>query len=405
MALSDATVRSAKPTDKAFTIYDERGLFLQVSPSGAKLWRLKYSFGGLRKLLALGRYPETGLKDARTKRDEARELLAKGIDPSVDKKRKKVAADIANATTFKAVADEYMDKIEREGIAQATRKKTRWLASQLEKDIGSLPIADIEPYEVLAALKKIELRGNHETAKRVRSFASRVFTYAVITSRARLDPAASLGGALITPKVKNHAAIVDAKGVGGLLKAIEGYEGYRTTKLALKVIAHLFVRPGELRHAEWPEFDFEAKVWRIPAAKTKMRSEHVVPLSSQVLDMLIDVNGLTGGGRYVFPSVRSGNIPMSENTLNAALRGMGYGQDQMTSHGFRSTASTLLNESGKWSSDAIERALAHKDSNKIRGTYHRGTHWDERVKMAQWWSDYLEMLRDGGKVIALRRGA
>lgn len=405
MTLSDAEIRSTKPNDKAYALYDTRGLFLQISPSGAKLWRLKYSFGGLRKLLALGRYPEIGLKDARAKRDEAHELLAKGVDPSVDKKRKKIAADISNATTFKVVADEYMDKVERDGIAEATRKKTRWLASQLEKDIGGLPIANIEPYEVLAALKKIERRGNHETAKRVRAFASRVFTYAVITSRARTDPAACLGGALVTPKVKNHAAIIDAKGPGSLLKAIEGYEGYLTTKLALKVIAHVFVRPGELRYAEWPEFDFETEVWRIPAAKTKMRKEHVVPLSSQVLAMLKEVHAITGEGRYVFPSVRSGNVPMSENTLNAALRGMGYGQDQMTSHGFRSTASTLLNESCKWSSDAIERALAHKDSNKIRGTYHRGTHWDERVKMAQWWSDYLDMLRDGGKVIALRRGA
>lgn len=354
--------------------------------------------------MSLGSYPTVGLKAARKKREEAKELLDKGIDPRADKKRKAVAAAIASGNTFKSVADEFIDKAEREGRAKATIVKTKWLAAQLESDLGSCPVADIQPVEVLAVLKRIERKGNHESAKRVCEFASRVFKYAIITGRATTNPAAYLGAALVSPKVKHHAAIIEPKLVGELLRAIENLEGFTTTKLALKITPHFFVRPGELRHAEWKEFDFDAKIWRIPAAKMKMRGEHVVPLSNQAIAILAEVREITGRSKYVFPSIRSNHVPMSENTINVVLRRLGYTSDEMTAHGFRSTASTLLNESGLWSSDAIEHALAHKDTNKVRAAYHRGKHWEERVRMAQWWSDYLDKLRVGGQVLPLRAG-
>jgi integrase len=237
--------------------------------------------------------------------------------------------------------------------------------------------------------------GNHETAKRVRAFAARVFRYAVITGRCRFNPAADLGEALVAPKVKHHAALIEPEDVGRLLRAIDAYHGYGHSPLALKMLPHVFVRPGELRHAEWEEFDLEKAVWRIPAAKMKMRNDHTMPLSTQVLAILFEAELCRGRSKFVFPAVSSWQRPMAENTLNVALRRMGFSSDEMTSHGFRSTASSLLNESGLWSPDAIERALAHQSGDTVRAIYHRGKHWDERVRMAQWWSDYLDELRGG----------
>lgn len=399
MALTDSAIRSSKGKSAAYKLYDGGGLFLIVTPASGKLWRLKYRYLGKEQQLSLGAYPGLGLKEARKRRDTAKDLVDQGIDPRAEKQRKAVAAAIAQGNTFKTVADEFVDKMELEGRASATVVKTRWLARQLEADLGKRPVSDIEPIEILSVLKRIERRGNHETAKRVCEFASRVFKYAIITSRAKSNPAAFLGGALVTPKVKHHAAIIEPKAVGHLLRAIELIEGFGTTKLALKIAPHLFVRPGELRHAEWSEFDFVAKVWRIPAAKMKSRQEHVVPLSRQVIAILAEVREISGRAKYVFPSVRSNHVPMSENTMNVVLRRIGYNSDEMTAHGFRSTASTLLNESGKWSPDAIEHALAHQETNKVRAAYHRGKHWDERVKMAQWWSNNLDRLKGGGEII------
>ena len=264
---------------------------------------------------------------------------------------------VSATNTFQGVAEELIAKRENEGRADATVSKARWFLSLLES-LGTRPVAEIEPFELLNVLKKIENTGYHETACRVRSFAGQVFRYAIATARARSNPAADLKGALVSPKVKHRAAILDPKNVGALLRAIDDFEGQPATKLALQFAPHVFVRPGELRRAEWIEFNLEEAVWRIPGAKMKMRTEHVVPLSRQALAILKDAKILTGSGRYLFPSVRTLRRPMSENTLNAALRRMGYGKDEMTTHGFRSTASTLLNESGKWSPDAIERALA-----------------------------------------------
>lgn len=403
MALSDAAVRSAKAKENQYKLYDEGGLFLIVKPSGGKLWRLKYRHLGKEQQLSIGVFPAVSLRDARKRRDEARAQIAKGLNPSFEKKRAAAAAMVGAANTFKAVADEYIERREREGLKDVTTTKAKWLLGLLEPGIGSRPIADIEAFELLAVLKKVEQSGRHETAKRLLAFSGRVFRYAVATTRARRNVAADLQGALMSPRVKHHSAIIDPKDVGALLRAIDGFEGQPTTRWALQLAPHVFVRPGELRQAEWSEIDLEAAVWRIPALRMKMNREHVVPLSKQAVAILKAAGEFTGGGKYVFPSIRTPQRPMSENTLNAALRRMGYTSGEMTSHGFRSTASTLLNESGKWSVDAIERALAHGDSDTVRAAYHRGAHWQERVLMAQWWSDYLDRLREGGKVIPLDR--
>jgi integrase len=395
MALSDTAIRNAKPQEKQYKLHDEGGLFIIVRPSGGKLWRLKYRYQGKEQQLTVGTYPTIGLKEARARRDDAKKLLAAGANPGVEKKRQTAAAAIAAENTFKAVAEEFIDKRERDGLADATLVKARWFLSLLEPALGRRPISDIEPAEVLTVLKEIEKKGNNETAKRTREFAARVFRYAIVTSRAKQNPAAELSMALVAPKTEHHAAIINAQEVGALLRAIEGYEGNITTRLALKLLPHVFVRPGELRHAEWAEFDFDEAVWRVPEGKMKMRVEHVVPLSRQAVAILKEASDVRGHSKYVFPAVRTWLRPMSENTLNAALRRMGYTSDEVTAHGFRTTASTLLNESRKWSPDAIERALAHKDKNAVRGIYNRGAYWDERVEMAQWWSDYLDKLRDG----------
>ena len=338
------------------------------------------------------------LKVARERRDEARTILASGTDPATLKAELKNEAKEAAANTFAPIGEEYVANIEREGRAAVTIKKTRWLLSLLNRNLGKRPISEITPAELLEALQEVEKQGHLETARRMRSLSGRIFRYAVATSRATADPSALLRGALTAPTVTHHSAILEPEAVGELLRAIDGYSGQPLTHLALQLTPHVFVRPGELRRAEWKEFDLDKAIWTIPAEKMKMRNPHVVPLSKQSLALLGSAKVISAGQRYVFSSLYPGNRPMSENTINAALRRLGYGGNEMTAHGFRAMASTLLNESGKWSPDAIERALAHKDSNAIRGTYNRGAHWQERVEMAQWWSDYLDMLRRGAGI-------
>lgn len=401
MALTDTAIKAAKHGPKPIKLFDERGLFLLLQPSGGKLWRLKYRILGKEKKLSLGVYPDVTLKEARKRRDEARTLLANGSDPASVKLEQTRSARRNAANTFKAIADEFIDKSANEGRAAVTIKKTRWLLSLLEGDLGGRPITEITPADLLETLQKVETKGHLETARRMRSFAGRVFRYAVATSRATADPSNLLRGALVAPKVTHHSAILEPKAVGELLRAIDGYQGQPLTCLALKLTPHVFVRPGELRRAEWQEFDLEKAIWTIPAEKMKMRDPHVVPLSLQALELLESAKVISEGQQYVFSSLYPGNRPMSENTINASLRRLGYSGKEMTAHGFRSMASTLLNESGKWSADAIERALAHKDGNATRGAYHRGQHWDERVQMAQWWSDYLDILRTGAEIIPM----
>ena len=408
MPLTDSAIRALKPREKDYKVADEKGLYLQVTPSGGRLWRFKFrASGGTERKLALGVYPDMSLRDARDLRDDARKLLAKGIDPAEQKKRERHAAKVSGANSFAAVARAYIDKCRLEGRADATITKQEWLLKLVDRAIGHRPVAEIEPFEMLEAVRKYETTKRTEAAHRALQFSSQVFRFAIANQLATSDPTRDLRGALVSHKSKHLAAILEPKKAGELLRAIDGYEGHPITKIALQLSALLFVRPGELRHAEWSEIDTQAAVWRIPSGKMKMRSEHAVPLSTQSLALLEQVRGLTGDGHFVFPSIRTPARPMSENTVNGALRRLGYTGDEMTAHGFRAMASTLLNESGKWSPDAIERALAHKDRDAVRAAYHRGSHWAERVAMAQWWGDHLETLRVGATIMPidlLRRG-
>jgi len=405
VALTDIAIRNAKPSEKPIKLADGSGMFLLVTPAGGKLWRLKYRIDGREKLLAIGSYPELSLSDARKRREEARALIAQGKDPCREKQRDKVRSRIQAADTFTVIANEYCAKRKRDGEkgwSPATATRSEYLLSLLDPGIGKLAIAEIEPADVLVAVRKIEAKGNLESARRTLQLASMVFRYAVATARLRSDPTRDLRGALTAPKVTHYGAITEAKRVGQLLRAIDGYEGSGITKLALQIAPHVFVRPGELRHAEWSEIDLDGALWVIPAGKMKMRKAHHVPLSRQAVEFFSKVHSVTGPSGYVFPSVRTRTRPMSENTINAGLRRLGYATDEMTAHGFRAMASTLLNESGEWHPDAIERALAHGDGDKVRAAYHRGAHWKERVAMAQWWSDYLDAQRDGADVIPIR---
>lgn len=368
-------------------------MYIEVHPSGSKLWRVKYTHLGKDKRLALGRYPEVGLAEARRKRDEARAKLREGVDPLAERKREKLVALYNAANTFSDVAKQYIDMMVAEGRADTTTTKANWLLEQLAP-ISASAISELKPVDVLAALKRIEAKGKHETARRCRSFASRVFRFAVATGRAETDPTSVLRGALITPKVEHHSAILDPESVGELLRSIDAYSGHLITRLAMQISPHVMARPGELRQALWPEFDLENGVWKIPPERMKMRRPHAVPLSRQVLAYLAELHALTGPEGFVFPAFHTSRRPLSENTVNQAFRRMGYAVGEVTAHGLRTTASTLLNESGKWSPDAIERSLAHADKDAVRGTYNRGFYWEERVAMHQWWSDYLDQLRD-----------
>jgi integrase len=405
-ARREIVFRNVKPREKPFKLSDGGGLYLLVQPNANKLWRLAYRFDGKQKLLALGTYPAVSLADVRTKRDEAKRLLAAGIDPSVQRKSDRRTAKLSRQNTFAAIADELMEKFEKEGDARATLKKKRWLLEFAVAEFGSRPIAEIKAPEILDALRKIENRGRFETAARVRSTAGAVFRYAIATGRAERDPTGDLRGALITPTVKHRATIVKPSAVGALLRAIDGFDGQPTTLAALQLAALLFVRPGELRKAEWTEFNFRETEWRIPAKKMKMGREHRIPLARQSLEILNNLKELTGGSRYLFPSIRSWHRPMSENTLNAALRRLGYDKEEMTAHGFRAMASTLLNETGKFNPDAIERQLAHQEENKVRAAYTHGAEfWLERVRLMKFWADYLDELRLLGNVTPIGRAS
>lgn len=396
MPLTETAIRALKPREKSYKATDEKGLYLLVTPAGGRLWKLKFRVpGGIEKKLSLGSYPELSLRDARDRRDSARKQLANGVDPAEQKRRDKRAARLGAANTFKAVAEAFIAKNERDGLAPATIVKRRWFANLLQKAIGNRPIAEIQPIDVLEAVRPFEAAKNDEKAHRTLQFVGSVFRYAVANQMVSSDPTRDLRGALAKRQPKHLAAILDPKRVGELLRAMDGYEGQGLpiTRIALQLSPYVFVRPGELHRAEWAEIDLSAAVWRIPAARMKGRLEHVVPLSRQAIALFQAAHALTGEGRFVFPSIRTPAKPMSENTVNAALRRLGFTGTEMTAHGFRAMASTLLNESGKWSPDAIERALAHKDKDAVRAAYHRGAHWDERVEMAQWWANYLDNLR------------
>jgi len=400
---NDSYFRHLKAGEKDYKRSDSGGLFMLVTKTGSKLWRYAYSFDAKQKLLAIGQYPLISLADARIKRDGAKKLLAEGIDPSVERKAERRQARMARSNTFEAVAKELMEKFEAEGDAPATLKKKQWLLDFANKEFGRRPIAEIKAPEILDALRKIEKRGRHETATRVRSTVGAVFRFAIATGRAERDPTGDLRGALITPTVTHRATIVEPRAVGALLRAIDGFEGHASTRYALRLAPLVFVRPGELRKAEWAEFNLEDAEWRIAAAKMKMRRPHRVPLAPQALTILRELQGITGGSKNLFPSVRSWHRPISDNTLNAALRRLGYDKTELTVHGLRSTALVLLNESGKWNADAIERQLAHQEANEVRGAYtHAAEFWQERVRMMRWWADELDRMRELGRVVRIR---
>ena len=400
MPLNDTAIRNAKSGKKPVKLSDGGGLYLLIQPHGTKLWRQAYRINGKQKTLAFGIYPTVSLADARAKRDAAKKLLEDGGDPSVRRKIDKQA----RGNSFRLVAEELVEKMRREGRAPATLTKTQWLLEFAYEVIGDRPVAKITAPELLAVLQKIEARGTYETARRLRSTCGMVFRYAIATGRAERDPSVDLRGALTTPQVKHRATIIEPTAIGALLRAIEGFDGQPTTLAALRLAPLVFVRPGELRHAEWKEFDFDKAEWVIPAEKMKMPRQHRVPLARQTLAILKDLKTITGELRWLFPSVSSVMRPISENTVNAALRRMGYAKDEMCGHGFRAMAATRLNEMGRWNPDAIERQLAHEEQNATRRAYtHGAEYWYERVEMMQAWADYLDELREAGTVIPLRR--
>lgn len=397
MPLTDTAIRSTKPDVKPKRLFDSGGLYLEVSPAGSKLWRLKYRIAKREKRLAFGIYPEVSLKDARVKRDEARKLLAAGIDPSAQRK----AAEHQSASGLEIVAREWFTKFSPSWSPDHAERVIRRLERDVFPWMGARPIGEITAPELLTALRRVENRGVVETAHRVMQNCSQVFRYAVATGRAERDPTADLRGALPPVKGNHFASITDPKAIGELLRAIGGYKGSFITQCALRLAPLVFVRPGELRRAEWTEFDLDAAEWRIPASKMKMRVIHVVPLSGQAVSILRELRPLTGSGKYVFPGARTKDRPMSENTVLAALRRMGYGTNDMTGHGFRSMASTILNEQG-WNRDAIERQLAHAERDNVRAAYNYAEHLPERRKMMQQWANYLDKLKVGAEVIPLR---
>ena len=393
--LNDTRIRNAKPAKRDYKLTDFDGLYLLVRKNGSRLWRFAYRFGGKQKQIALGAYPTVTLAEARERRDAARKLMASGKDPSVERRLEKIAK-AAGGNSFREVAEEFLDKQRREGRSEATLDKNAWLLKPAFAAFGDRPIGEVTAPELLHALRKFELRGRYESAGRLRTVAGMIFRYAIATGRATRDISVDLRGALTTPKENHRAAITDPKELGALLRAIEGYSGQPTTRLALQLSALLFVRPGELRLARWREIDFAEAVWMVPAETMKMKRPHRVPLARQAIVIFRELHAMTGQGEYVFPAVDSVRRCMSNNTMNAALRRLGYSKEEVSVSGFRATASTLLNQMSRWNPDAIERQLAHMEENDVRWAYmHAAEFWNERVEMMQVWADYLDQLRHG----------
>ena len=390
MPLTNTAIRSAKPRVKRYRLFDSQGLYIEVAPSGGKWWRLKYRILGKEKRLSLGVYPEVSLKDAREKRDQARRSLSEGADPIEARKLQ----SIADGTSFEAVAREWFIKFAPGWSAGHANRILRRLENDVFPWLGSRSIDQIDPPELLKVARRIESRGALETAHRAIRNCGQVFRYAVATGRAERDPTTDLNGALPPARSRHYPTITDPEAISDLLRAIGGYQGSPITQAALRLAPLVFVRPGELRHAEWPDINLKSAEWRIPPEKMKNRRIHLVPLSRQAIAILKELQLLTGHGQYLFPGRRSPRRPMSENTINAALRNLGYDKNQMTGHGFRSMASTLLNEQGCWHPDAIERQLAHVEGNSVRAAYNYAEHLEERRRMMQWWADYLDHLKN-----------
>jgi len=401
LPLTDTKIRNAKPSSKIYKLFDGNGLYLAISPAGGKLWRFKYRFEGKEKLLSMGAYPEITLAEARQKRDEARREIAKGIDPGSVKKAKKKTT-LQDTETFEFIAREWHARF----LSQWTTGHAKTIITRLERDVfpwlGSTPIASIKAPDLLSALRRVESRGAIETAHRIKTVCGQVFRYAVATGRAERDPAADLKGALQPVQKKHLAAITDPKEVAGLLRSIDDYNGHLVTKYALKLAPLLFVRPGELRQMEWGEIDFETAEWNLPASKMKMKQPHLVPLCKQAISILKDLHPLTCSSKYVFPSPRTNSRPMSNNAILSALRRMGYQKEEMSGHGFRAMARTILDEVLQVRPDFIEHQLAHAVRDPNGRAYNRTAHLEERKKMMQRWADYLDALKAGAKILPFK---
>jgi len=404
MALTDTFTRNTKhsgaPASDKHS--DGGGMYLHITKAG-KYWRMNYRFAGKQKTLALGVYPAVSLAKARKERDKARELLAQGTDPSTAKREDQQAVAAAAANTFETVAREWLAKTEPERAAITHLKVSTWLEKDAFPFIGNMPISTIKPRDVLdRVVRKVEVRGAIDTAHRLKQLCGQVFRYAVATGSAERDVTQDLKGALTATSTKHFAAITEPKLAGDLMRSIAAYTGHPTTLAALKLSPLVFVRPGELRTAEWAEIDLEAAEWRIPGSKMKMRIDHLVPLSAQAVEILRSVQPITGHGQYVFPSLRTGERPMSENTINAALRGMGYAKEVHSAHGFRAMARTIMDEVLGERVDLIEHQLAHTVKDANGRAYNRTAHLPARRVMMQTWADYLDKLRTGGEVIRFK---
>jgi len=418
-ALKDTHIRHARVPEgkRQAKLTDGGGLYLLVTASGGKLWRFDYRFAGKRKTMALGRYPDVSLLEARDLRHDCHKKIRDGIDPSEarreDRLRKRLAVEDKERQdrqakrplhTFESIVRKWMEHQRPKWGAKHAAKMQGWFERDVFPWLGDCDPNSIDAADVLAVLHRIEAAGHIEKLHRMKSAIQRVFAYGVAHGEAKRNPAADISSRdALTPVVSKHrAAIKTPKEAGALMRAIHDYQGDFAVRCGLMLLAYVFTRPGELRFAEWAEFDYDEALWRIPARRMKMRRPHIVPLSTQVIAILKDLQPLTGRGKYLFPSVRTPDRAMSENTLNAALRRMGYGKDEMCSHGFRGMASTLLHEQG-WPSGVIECQLAHKDTNAVRAAYNHAEHLPERVKMMQQWADYLDALRDGADIISLKR--
>jgi len=402
MALTAIEASKARATDKPQKLADGGGLYLLIHPNGSKYWRLDYRFAGKRKTLAVGVYPDVTLSDARERREAARKVLANGADPSAVKKAQKAAVVALAENSFEIVAREWLSKFSKNWKESHTRTTTLRLVNDVFPWLGARPIGEIDAPELLTVLRRIESRGALEAAHRVSAICGQVFRYAIATGRAQRDPAADLRGSLPPHRGKHLAAITEPVQIGKLMRDIEGYRGSFTVRCALRLAPMVFVRPIELSRAEWAEIDLDKAEWRIPADKMKMKALHIVPLSTQALAILRELHPLTGSGHYLFPNVRTSTLSMAGNTILAAIRSMGYTSAEMTAHGFRHMASTLLNEQG-FNADAIERQLAHKASG-VRATYNAAEYLPERRRMMQYWADYLDGLKSGADVIAIHKG-
>ena len=392
MPLTDTAIRAIKPTSKTAKYFDGGGLYLEVAPSGGKWWRLKYRFQGKEKRISLGTYPTIGLKEARERREDTKKILANGIDPSAQRQAIKVSTTSIDKDSFEVVTREWFDK-HVVNLAPSYSKKVRSLFErQIFPVLGAKPIAEVEPTDVLSAARHVEQTGAIETAHRLIQICGQVFRYAIATGRTKYDVSTGLHAALPKVNVKHMATLTDKKRIGQLLRAIDAYGGFFPVRCALKLAPLLFVRPGELQKAEWAEFDLPAAEWRLPASKMKMRQRHIVPLPRQALSVLAELQAYTGNGQFLFPSIRTTTKPIALESMLVAIRSMGFTQDEMTMHGFRGMASTLLNEMG-YNRDWIERQLAHGERDHVRAAYNYAEHLPERRRMMQEWADYLEELK------------